>query len=1835
MADGSSASFERDCAESGSVGSAVDDDKFFDADGPDDDYADRDVASSPDAETGDHRHSAKARMTKTSGMTENSAQMSSSSTLKKGKISMGTPAAPKSGLASLSTRTSGPAHATNYKPLQQHRLQPPKQPKPPGQSPGRGQTAASVSFVGGAHMVRLSSGNSLKRPSTQVASTPAVAASPARNSGVSGALPSPGRSSFFAGAFGVSSTPSAPVTSLPDNVFDMFEPTVPQAAASSGVGSIERYEGQRPPTGLMDPAPTAAGVTTASMQDFLSAPLSDAATADNDFMPPRPSTSVQMHNSGTPTRKTALVPAPVRSRAPSPAGSHPQQQPMPGQLSGVGATPSPAASLPLAAFASGLASLPVSGNMRPLAPPPTSGGARVMPPSSSIAAAGAAGLSVGHPLPAAAAAGHHSRSKSTPVASAGSSNRSNSSPVPSKQTPNASSVAVRSIGAPAPSSSASTPASGSAPASARVSPTASSSAEHADDTRSGQPNAAGHTHDGGGSGAARLAVSSVRSVGNFSEAASPERELVRKSSGASNSSRVNRNSTASQAVTSSVSAATAAASSSNGGAASDNGPASSSGGANALADAGSTHHGGGARAVPGIDPDDPFASSMRAERVMAMSMNSASGVNGTGGPASDDDRPEGSAGDDASEQQQQPRGQGARMHPAPANSQSQQQHNQSGGSINRLGPQKLVRRGCLGAAAHGIELFKDTFGLTPPRRIPGCLTAHVNRKDLCELSALALCQRLEHSSAAYVRLALARQQIAQAQVAAAALLDRRASGVSTSSSEQQQRGGGLFAATQSDVSMNSSMAAGGAHAAAAAAAAATAAASDALPDLPARAPLESVWAMKFSPDGQFLAVAGGTDQGAVIRIWRVLPWPERERMAAAAAEQERHRQRDQKRKQAAASPDRQRRKQQYTSGKSMDERTEHQRSADGMKDRSNSVQSTVSNVSEATRSDISGFNSTITAAGAAGTGLGAGQYQLSQSQQLQGIDAIARKTSQSSYSTVSIGQGGRDQLGNGADGYPPSSPALRSVPHLNLYPQVRHNVTMTPPAAGAARLTGAHPRNTSTLPSNHKRSRSSKSIASVTGPISASASTAPSPGGRRGGGGQDAQGRSHGGTASNVNGTGSDGQQRQAALDGLVTHGQPLLDPVPVREWLGHEAHVVDLSWSRTNLLLSASMDGCVRLWHVSRPECLHKFMHPDCVTSVAFHPHEENLFVTGCFDRKLRMWSLETGRVTVWQAAPSMITAAAFSPDGRYLIAGLFNGIAMLFHAHDLKLRSSLDCRNRRGPFRHGKKVTGIEFTPNGSHALITTNDSRVRMIDLLSLQTVTKYIGLHNRNMQVRASFGPGADRVVSGSEDGCVYVWRTRNDQFVPAINPRLSGYDWSRVRSYECFVSDEGAQDIDVEVALRSEEAAELGPKVRPAVTVAIFAPAAAIAIARPPPAAAQWCIEPTEATSSSISSAGVKLLQSSGAMAAAGNNTDQNAATDRQPGVAGAADACWTDGAGAAAASSAPQPGQSRSASVIAESTGGADDDDDSHDAEGGHDANSVDGSSNSEGEGQQPAKHGRTRHQHPRLAELSESQRGHSNDGGTGSSISPPPSPRHNAATDDDAVEGGDHYDGIPSRDNGSGASSSAASSVGADEKGLEHDDYPRRSQGRDRGAGKGSVTGAGSVKTAQSVGMAGGIGMTKIQLPSVPLAAPLGAAFRQPAPATQAEVEVPIHAVSIQQSSHLHSRAGNAKRTTNISSGNASNRAVMDPSAKVASAQAAVKMTGHGAGVVVAGPALDGTPAHAGNPTANAAGQPHSLQHHQQASLAERLDNHVIIIAADSRGVIRIYENCGLRARV
>ncbi|KAK4342052.1 hypothetical protein RND71_037868 [Anisodus tanguticus] len=221
------------------------------------------------------------------------------------------------------------------------------------------------------------------------------------------------------------------------------------------------------------------------------------------------------------------------------------------------------------------------------------------------------------------------------------------------------------------------------------------------------------------------------------------------------------------------------------------------------------------------------------------------------------------------------------------------------------------------------------------------------------------------------------------------------------------------------------------------------------------------------------------------------------------------------------------------------------------------------------------------------------------------------------------------------------------------------------------------------------------------------------------------------------------------------------LSEKPICSFQGHVDDVLDLSWSKSQHLLSSSMDKTVRLWHLSSNSCLKVFSHSDYVTCIQFNPVDDRYFISGSLDAKVRIWSIPERQVVDWNDLHEMVTAACYTPDGQGAFVGSYKGNCRLYNTSDNKLQQKalINLQNKKKK-AHQKKITGFQFVPGStSEVLITSADSRIRVVDAADL--VHKFKGFRNTNSQISASVSADGRYVVCASEDSHVYIWKHEGD------------------------------------------------------------------------------------------------------------------------------------------------------------------------------------------------------------------------------------------------------------------------------------------------------------------------------------------------------------------------------------------------------------------------------------------------------------------------------------------
>ncbi|CAN1779158.1 Uncharacterized WD repeat-containing protein C3H5.08c [Linum perenne] len=235
----------------------------------------------------------------------------------------------------------------------------------------------------------------------------------------------------------------------------------------------------------------------------------------------------------------------------------------------------------------------------------------------------------------------------------------------------------------------------------------------------------------------------------------------------------------------------------------------------------------------------------------------------------------------------------------------------------------------------------------------------------------------------------------------------------------------------------------------------------------------------------------------------------------------------------------------------------------------------------------------------------------------------------------------------------------------------------------------------------------------------------------------------------------------------------------PLHEFQGHNGEVLDLSWSKQRLLLSSSDDNTVRLWQVGRDKCLGVFHHNNFVTCVHFNPVDEDYFVSGCIDGKVRIWEVSSCQVVDYTDIGEIITAVAYRPSGE---GALFFKLTdyELFHDSDNKMRQDTEISLQGKTKLPGKRITGFEFSPSDpSKVIVTSADSLVRILCSTDVICKFKVSGLRVAANQMHATFTSDGKHVVSTSDDSNVHVWNY-DKQERPSSRPK-------HIHSYESFMS----------------------------------------------------------------------------------------------------------------------------------------------------------------------------------------------------------------------------------------------------------------------------------------------------------------------------------------------------------------------------------------------------------------------------------------------------------------
>ncbi len=247
----------------------------------------------------------------------------------------------------------------------------------------------------------------------------------------------------------------------------------------------------------------------------------------------------------------------------------------------------------------------------------------------------------------------------------------------------------------------------------------------------------------------------------------------------------------------------------------------------------------------------------------------------------------------------------------------------------------------------------------------------------------------------------------------------------------------------------------------------------------------------------------------------------------------------------------------------------------------------------------------------------------------------------------------------------------------------------------------------------------------------------------------------------------------KAHKNGRILRPDPVFES-PTEGNSRHSADVTSFSWTRNGLLLSGSLDGTVRLWKVEGGKgneskegggkCISRFACQSGITAVAAHPTNPKHFVCGTLNETLHVWNTSTGDLVCSKLLPALPTAIIFSRDGAIVLVGLSNGTVQIRDSRTMATCSIV----RVSP---GYRITGLAIHRNGREFLASSADSTIRSLladdfkhskavlsSAKNICKVRKMNGHVNKRLPITPCISDDERFVVSGSEDGHVYIWDT---------------------------------------------------------------------------------------------------------------------------------------------------------------------------------------------------------------------------------------------------------------------------------------------------------------------------------------------------------------------------------------------------------------------------------------------------------------------------------------------
>ncbi|KAF2746047.1 WD40 repeat-like protein [Sporormia fimetaria CBS 119925] len=199
----------------------------------------------------------------------------------------------------------------------------------------------------------------------------------------------------------------------------------------------------------------------------------------------------------------------------------------------------------------------------------------------------------------------------------------------------------------------------------------------------------------------------------------------------------------------------------------------------------------------------------------------------------------------------------------------------------------------------------------------------------------------------------------------------------------------------------------------------------------------------------------------------------------------------------------------------------------------------------------------------------------------------------------------------------------------------------------------------------------------------------------------------------------------------------------------GYEVLSIDVSADNSRFV-STGGDKTVFLWDVQTAQTIKRWSgHAGRVNRGVFAGEGDSVVVSGSYDGTVKIWDTKSSNykpiMSLDDAKDSITDLCIFDAE---IISGSVDGRV---RTYDLRMGvCHVDVI--------GHPVTSLGVTKKGTELLVSSLDSTVRLMDRSNGQLLKAYRheGFVNKELRVKSVLGLNDSVVVSGSDDGKVFVW-----------------------------------------------------------------------------------------------------------------------------------------------------------------------------------------------------------------------------------------------------------------------------------------------------------------------------------------------------------------------------------------------------------------------------------------------------------------------------------------------